>query len=220
MSMSTMGANGEIQIPNGWAGQIDSEPSLESRSPLENRVITGKFQEIDYDIEQISQKASTEDYGLSKICPVVTTDVTSPAGLVLGAFEKNESITGSMAYNTKLAQEKANSFDVVVSPVVNACGVSFFNAQLFKTGKLGFCDLYIHNSGSVFGDGALFYFPDGFKPLGTYYKYGQGFAMIGGTRQPQTMQFFINETNNTLNLVQQIGAVLLDAQVSFCYRIQ
>ena len=53
MSMSTMTPSGEAMIPNGWTGQIDSNPSIESKRPLENRAITEALQKIDRDIEQL-----------------------------------------------------------------------------------------------------------------------------------------------------------------------
>ena len=90
MSMSTMTPSGEAMIPNGWTGQIDSKPSLESKRPLENRAITEALQKIDRDIEQLLQlRASLTGYGFSKICPTEITTVTEDEGLVLGAKEKN-----------------------------------------------------------------------------------------------------------------------------------
>lgn len=99
MSMSTMTSSGEAMIPNGWTGQIDSKPSLESKRPLENRAITEALQKIDRDIEQLLQlRASLAGYGFSKICPTEITTVTEDEGLVLGAKEKNPAVKGTLAH--------------------------------------------------------------------------------------------------------------------------
>lgn len=42
-------------------------------------------------------RATMEGFGLSKICPVDVTDVTEANGMVLGAFEKNASMEGTLA---------------------------------------------------------------------------------------------------------------------------
>lgn len=71
MSMSTMTPSGETTIPNGWAGQIDSVPSLESKRPLENRAITEALNKIDNDIEKLN--------GMFKVANVVFDETTASA---------------------------------------------------------------------------------------------------------------------------------------------
>lgn len=98
MSMSTMTPDGEQKIPAGWAGQIDSALSLESRRPLENRTVTEALQAIDHDMEYLENlRSSLTGYGMSKICPTDLTDATTDGGMVLGAREKNPSIKGTLA---------------------------------------------------------------------------------------------------------------------------
>lgn len=100
MSMSTMTSSGETIIPNGWAGQIDSVPSLESKRPLENRAVTEALQAIDHDMDYLENlRSSLNGYGMSKICPTELTDATTDGGMVLGAREKNPSIKGTLADN-------------------------------------------------------------------------------------------------------------------------
>lgn len=110
MSMSTMTTDGELMVPNGWTGKIDSSMSTESKRPLENRIITNALQKIDRDIEQLFQlRASLTGYGFSKICPTEITTVTEDEGLVLGAKEKNPALEGTMANETeKLKAKKIN----------------------------------------------------------------------------------------------------------------
>lgn len=108
MSMSTMTTDGELMVPNGWTGKIDSSMSTESKRPLENRIITNALQKIDRDIEQLFQlRSSLSQYGLSKICPTELTTVTEDNGLVLGAKEKNPAIEGTLAnISKKIVQNK------------------------------------------------------------------------------------------------------------------
>lgn len=99
MSMNIMTPDGEFAVPAGWAGQADSELSLESTRPPMNRAVTEALQTIDHDIEQLlGLRASLTGYGFGKICPVNVTDVTRDDGTVCGGFEKNPAMVGSLAY--------------------------------------------------------------------------------------------------------------------------
>lgn len=116
MSMSTMTPDGELMIPNGWAGQIDDTLSLDSNRPLTNKAITEALQTIDHDIEQLLQlRSSLSQYGLSKICPTDLTTATEDNGLVLGAKEKNPAIEGSIMNrvegNVNYIKQNFYSFD-------------------------------------------------------------------------------------------------------------
>lgn len=98
MSMNIMTPDGEFAVPAGWAGQADSELSLESTRPPMNRAVTEALQVIDHDIEQLlGLRASLTGYGFGKICPVNVTDVTKDDGTVCGGFEKNPAVVGSLA---------------------------------------------------------------------------------------------------------------------------
>lgn len=92
--------------PNNILIHIDDYLSLVSSNAVQNRIITEALNQIKELAEQNAQiieetkalRASIEAFGLSKVCPVETTDVTeTDSGLVLGAFEKNASVAGTLA---------------------------------------------------------------------------------------------------------------------------
>lgn len=92
--------------PNSILIHIDDYLSLVSSNAVQNRIITAALNQIKQLAEQNTQiieetkalRASIEAFGLSKICPVDTTDVTEANnGLVLGAIEKNASLSGSLS---------------------------------------------------------------------------------------------------------------------------
>lgn len=91
--------------PNNILIHIDDYLSLVSSNAVQNRIITAELNLIKELVEQNKQlieetkalRASVEEFGLSKICPVSVTDVTENNGIVLGAVEKNESIEGTIS---------------------------------------------------------------------------------------------------------------------------
>lgn len=91
--------------PNNILIHIDDYLSLVSSNAVQNRIITAELNLIKELVEQNKQlieetkalRASVEEFGLSKICPVGVTDVTENNGIVLGAVEKNESIEGTIS---------------------------------------------------------------------------------------------------------------------------
>lgn len=97
MSVSTMGTNAEIPIPNGWAGQIDTQPSLDSNRPLTNAAITAALQTIDHDIEQLLALRASLDGTAGLVTLTDSTDVTDSTGKALPASEKNASMEGTLA---------------------------------------------------------------------------------------------------------------------------
>lgn len=58
-----------------------------------------ELEEMDRKITEM--RASLEAFGMSGICPAGLTDVTEDNGMVLGAFEKNASIEGSISNEIK-----------------------------------------------------------------------------------------------------------------------
>lgn len=127
MSISAMTHSGESHIPNGWTGQIDSEMSLESGRPLENRKITEALQVIEHDIEQLLQlRSSLTQYGLSKICPNDFVTATENNGMVLGAKEKNSTIPGTLARKIENSETKVKILSF--SLTTQALGNSFFGS--------------------------------------------------------------------------------------------
>lgn len=97
MSVSTMGTNAEIPIPNGWAGQIDTQPSLDSNRPLTNAAITAELQAIDHEIEQLLARRASLDGTAGLVTLTDATDVTDSTGKALPASEKNASMEGTLA---------------------------------------------------------------------------------------------------------------------------
>lgn len=99
--------------PNNILIHIDDYLSLVSSNAVQNRIITAALNQIKELAEQNAQiieetkalRASIEAFGLSKVCPVETTDVTeTDSGLVLGAFEKNASVAGTLSNLIKSAE--------------------------------------------------------------------------------------------------------------------
>lgn len=90
--------------PSGMLIQIDDYPSLVSSNAVQNRIITAELNLIKELVEQNKQlieetkalRSSIETFGLSKICPVGATDVTENNGMVLGAWEKNPTVEGTI----------------------------------------------------------------------------------------------------------------------------
>lgn len=148
MSMNIMTPDGEFAVPAGWAGQADSELSLESTRPPMNRAVTEALQVIDHDIEQLlGLRASLSGYGFGKICPVGVTDVTQTEGLVCGGFEKNPNMEGSLAYVAAQIEEKRNE----VSTVLNSESHDFNDYKPEKVNK--FKCFYVSGTGSEWSNG-------------------------------------------------------------------
>ena len=78
-------------------GPFDTE-LLDSDNAVQNRVVKAAIDRIDQSIaEALALRASLTGFGLAKICPVDVTDVTEADGLLLGAFEKNPAVKGTLA---------------------------------------------------------------------------------------------------------------------------
>lgn len=81
-------------------GPFDDALSEESDNAVQNKTLTPIINGIK------ESRATNDTFGLSKICPVTTTDVTESNGIVLGGFEKNAALAGTLAnrietvYNT------------------------------------------------------------------------------------------------------------------------
>ena len=124
--------------PNSMLIHIDDYPSLVSSNAVQNRIITTAINQIRtlaeqnaQIIEQIQDLRSTlETFGMSKICPVETTDVTENNGIVLGAVEKNASIEGTLASSISALKEKHMVNDVPFS--VNSAAGSEFSLFSFR----------------------------------------------------------------------------------------
>lgn len=133
MSMSTMGENAEIQIPNGWSGQIDTQPSLDSNRPLTNAAITAALQKIDHDIEQLlALRGSLTQAGLVQVTDA--TDVTDSTGLALSARQNNASASGTLA--NKIEKTKKEFYSLIGGISIPKAA----NLGSYKTVGNYFCD--------------------------------------------------------------------------------
>lgn len=98
---------GEAEGTNGLAIIVDKELNENSVHAIRNSAVTKAINAANALIaenqrliaETQALRATLESFGLSKICPVDVTDVTEANGMVLGAFEKNASVEGSLANN-------------------------------------------------------------------------------------------------------------------------
>lgn len=78
-------------------GPFDDALSFESDNALQNLVVAAEVARLDDAIASaIALRATLTGFGLGKICPTNVTDVTEDNGLVLGAKEKNPSISGTL----------------------------------------------------------------------------------------------------------------------------
>lgn len=90
--------------PNSMLFDIDDYLSLISSNAVQNRIITAALNQIKQLAEQNAHliedvkglRASVNAFGLAKVCPVSVTDVTEDNGIVLGGFEKNAAVAGSI----------------------------------------------------------------------------------------------------------------------------
>lgn len=79
-------------------GPFDAELSNESENAPQNKAVKEAVDRLDQSIaDALALRASLTGFGFAKICPVETTDVTEAGGVVLGGFEKNAAIMGSLA---------------------------------------------------------------------------------------------------------------------------
>ncbi len=84
--------------PNSFLFPVDDFLSLISSNAVQNRIVTAALERLEQlENETRALRASLESFGLSKICPLDLTDVTEDNGMVLGAFEKNPLVEGSIA---------------------------------------------------------------------------------------------------------------------------
>lgn len=96
-------------------GPFDGELSDESDNAVQNKVLKAKLDLLDQAVADVlALRAGLETFGLSKICPAGATDATEANGMVLGAFEKNASKTGTMmniieGLNTKFQEHISNT---------------------------------------------------------------------------------------------------------------
>lgn len=104
--------------PNNLLLDFDDYLSLYSSNAPQNRIVTAMLNQIKQLAEQNAQliedvkelRARTDTYGLSKICPVDVTDITEANGMVLGGWEKNESVAGSLANKIGVTNQKLANY--------------------------------------------------------------------------------------------------------------
>lgn len=106
--------------PNSFLFPVDDFLSLISSNAVQNRIVTAALERLEQlENETRALRASLEQFGLAKICPLDLTDVTEDSGMVLSAVEKNASIEGTLASDIQKKQIKTTVIHVG-SNVVNA----------------------------------------------------------------------------------------------------
>ena len=106
--------------PNSFLFPVDDFLSLISSNAVQNRIVTAALERLEQlENETRALRASLEQFGLAKICPLDLTDVTEDNGMVLGAVEKNASIEGTLASDIQKKQIKTTVIHAG-SNVVNA----------------------------------------------------------------------------------------------------
>ena len=99
--------------PNAFLFPVDDFLSQISSNAVQNRIVTAALERLEQlENETRALRASLESFGLSKICPVDLTDVTEDNGMVLGAVEKNASLTGTLANLIEENSTFRSSFDM------------------------------------------------------------------------------------------------------------
>lgn len=84
--------------PNNMLFPLDDFLSTVSTNAVQNWVLTNALNRLEQlENETRSLRAGLETFGLSKIAPTDLTDVTVDNGIVLGAKEKNASVSGTLA---------------------------------------------------------------------------------------------------------------------------
>lgn len=79
-------------------GPFDPALSPESENAPQNKVVDAAVARLDQAIaDAVALRASLTGFGMGKITPVDVTDITEADGRVLGGFEKNPAVAGSLA---------------------------------------------------------------------------------------------------------------------------
>lgn len=105
-------------------GPFDAEISDESENAPQNKAVAAAVEALDSAIaDAIALRASLTGFGMSKICPVDLTDVTEANGIVLGGFEKNAAVAGSLANKIENKSIKASC---LVRARKDAAGINDF----------------------------------------------------------------------------------------------
>lgn len=117
---------GEAEGTNGLAIIVDKELNENSVHAIRNSAVAKAINAANALIaenqrliaETQALRATLDSFGLSKICPVDVTDVTEANGMVLGAWEKNASLEGTLGNKIKLLenQSKWNLVDIDLVP--------------------------------------------------------------------------------------------------------
>lgn len=105
---------GPAEGTDGLVVKVDAELNADSVHAIRNSAVTNAINAANALIaenqrliaETQALRSTLESFGLSKICPVGVTDATEANGIVLGAWEKNPSVDGSLASEVrKIANE-------------------------------------------------------------------------------------------------------------------
>lgn len=163
MGISTMTLSGESHIPNGWTGQIDSKPSLESKRPLENKVITEALNKIDNDILQLLLLRADLSGTAGLVTLTDAADVTETDGLALSAREKNPTIPNSIANQISELKNLLKPIRYIFKSSEITNGVRHYENSVTKFYG-GICAINVSAANAVLGGGNILVIPDGFRP--------------------------------------------------------
>ena len=110
-------------------GPFDTELG-DSDNAVQNRVVKAAIDRIDQSIaEALALRASLTGFGLAKICPLDLTDVTEDNGMVLGAVEKNASVSGSLANEINATKLKINDILFFISYATLEGGTAYIACE-------------------------------------------------------------------------------------------
>lgn len=171
---------GKSEGTNGLLIVVDKELNEDSVHAIRNSAVAKAINAANSLIEEnqrlISEtqalRATLEGFGLAKICPVDVTDVTEANGMVLGAFEKNASVEGTIANETEKKVPKNGVSEIngriSVFSEVQPNDTSVYSAQIVSVAKSEYPEGSVsgygfYNEGAVGGflylqdDGKLYF---------------------------------------------------------------
>lgn len=108
-------------------GPFDAALSTESENAVQNKIIAAQVARLDQAIaDAVALRASLTGFGMGKITPVDVTDITEADGRVLGGFEKNPAVAGSLAYGIA---NKTIKIDELLSHMGSTGSVDSYTTQ-------------------------------------------------------------------------------------------
>lgn len=123
-------------------GPFDAELSNESENAPQNKAVKEAVDRLDQSIaDALALRASLTGFGFAKICPANLLDATEDSGMVLGAFEKNAAVAGSLADVIAKRELKIKTLTFDVTTQRDSAGIWMGEKDL--RGVPGFPDNYV-----------------------------------------------------------------------------